>query len=70
MNGAKIYQQQIWGPRNDQITSYFVPAVIMAGTLQFKRHPSSNINSRFWVYYEVKQSSNYYFFKKPLESTL
>jgi len=54
MNSAKIYQQQIWESRNYQITSYFVPMVIMAGTLQFKRHPSSSFNSRFLVYYEVK----------------
>jgi len=68
MNGAKT--QQIWESRNYQITSYFVLTVIMAGTLQFKRHPSSSFNSRFWVYYEVKQSSNYEFVKKPIESSL
>jgi len=27
-------------------------------------------NSRFWVYYEVKQSSNYEFIKKSVESSL
>jgi len=31
---------------------------------------SSSFNSRFWVYYEVKQSSNYEFVKKPVESCL
>jgi len=39
MNGAKICQQQIWGSRNYQITSYFVPTVVTC-MLQFKRHPS------------------------------
>jgi len=53
---VKEIPQQISDSRNYQITSYFVPTVIKAGTLQFKRHPSSSFNSRFWVDYEVKQS--------------
>jgi len=60
MNGTKIYQKQIWGSINYQITSYFVPTLIMAGMVQFKWHPSSSFNSRFRVYYEVKQSSSWW----------
>jgi len=52
------------------MTSHFVSIVIMATTLQFKRQWSSSFNSRFWVYYEFKQSSNYEFVKKPIESSL
>jgi len=66
----KDISQQMWESRNYKITSYFVPTVIVAATLQFKRHPSSSFNSRCRVYYEVKQSSNYEFVKKPVESSL
>jgi len=45
----KDITQQIWDSRNYQIASHFVPKDIMAGTLQFKRHPSSSFNSRFWL---------------------
>jgi len=37
---AQIISQQIFESRNYQITSYFVPTVIMASTL-------------FWVYFEI-----------------
>jgi len=66
----KGISHQIWESRNYQITSCLVHTVIMAGTIQFKRHPSSSFNSRFWDYYEVKQSSNYEFVKNPVESSL
>jgi len=78
MNGAKICQQQIWGSRHYQITSYFVPTV-MTGTLQLKLYPYSSFNSRFRVYYEVyiyifyffnEQPSNFEFVKRPVESSL
>jgi len=65
MNLRKDISQQIWQSRNSQMTSYFVP-----GTVQVKLHPSSSFNSIFWVYYEVKQSSNFEFVKKPVESSL
>jgi len=42
-----MYQQQIWRSRNYQFTSYVVHTVIMAGTLQFKRQPSSSFNSKY-----------------------
>jgi len=60
----------MWNSRNYQMTLYFVPTVIMASMLQFKRQPSSRFNLRFRVYYEVKQSSIYAFFKMPAESSL
>jgi len=66
----KDISQQILDSRNYQMMSYFVPTVIMAATLQFKRQPLSSFNTRFWVYYEVKQSSNYEFVKQPVESSL
>jgi len=66
----KDISQQIWDSRNYQMTLYFVPTVIMASTLQFKRQSSSSFNSRFWVYYEIKQSSNYEFVKNPVDSSL
>jgi len=62
---AQRYITEIWDSRNYQMTPYIVPTVIMAATLQFKREASSSFNSRFLVYYEVKQSSNYAFVKKP-----
>jgi len=40
----KDISQQIWDSRNYQLSSYFVSTVIMAGTLQFKRHPSSSFS--------------------------
>jgi len=59
----KDISQQMWDSRNYQMTSHFVSTVFMAvtRTLQFKRQPSTSFNSRFWVYYDVKQSSNYEF---------
>jgi len=57
----KDISQQMWDSRNYEMTSHFVSVVFMAATLQFNRQPSSSFNSRFWVYYYVKQSSNYEF---------
>jgi len=65
---AQRLSQKIWESRNYQMTSHFFPTVFMAATLQFKRHPSSSFNSSFWVYFDVKQSSNYEFVKKPVKS--
>jgi len=60
MNGAKDISQQVWESRNYRITSYVLSMPRSSWPLRFnlKRHQSSSFNSRFWVCYEVKQSSN------------
>jgi len=45
----KDISQQIWESRKYQFTSYFVPTIIMVGTLQFKRHPSSSFKSNDFI---------------------
>jgi len=51
------------GSRNYQMTSHFVHGRYAS---IFKRQPSSSFNSRFWIYYEVKQLSTYEFVKSRL----
>jgi len=65
MNGAKIYHSNFGDLETIKLGHTLFPRSFMADTLQFKRDPSSSFNSKFSVYYEVKQSANYEFFKKP-----
>jgi len=71
MNDAKIYDSKFRNLETIKLCHMLFPHHGHHGaTPQFKRHPFSSFNSRFWVYYEFKQFSNYEFVKKPVESSL
>jgi len=69
MNGAKIYQQQIWGTRNYQITSYFV--AWSSWPIRFNTSDIHRpVSTQYFEFITKLKSSNYEFAKNPVESCL